>query len=302
MAALAAGCTPETADVQPPREVSELLVQPAQLTLQAGSEAWLGAQANDSAGRPIGGAAFRYRSADPRVLRVTEAGGVLALGPASPGTDVVVTSGGRERRVPVTVLPGPPQRIERLEGDGQQVLSGEEARDLLVARLLDAFGNPLENEQVVIESSAELFEPVTATSGPGGVVRFQLPALTRAGTALVGMRVRGAAAAAESFSVQVLPAAPASIEAASAAAGEPLRLVVADAFGNPVPDVEVTASFTGTDAAPLVLRTDASGLVLVPAPAGPSDAPATAEISLAGGALRRTVEWPPTPVVDGPGP
>ncbi|MCU0257083.1 MAG: Ig-like domain-containing protein [Vicinamibacterales bacterium] len=284
------------------REVSELVVQPAQLTLQAGSEGWLAAQANDSAGQPIGGAILRYQSADPRVLRVTDAGGVLALGPASAGTNVVVTSGSRERRVPVTVLPGPPQRIERLEGDGQQVLSGEEVRDPLVARLLDAFGNPLENEQVVIESSAGLFEPATATSGPGGVVSFQLPALTRAGTALVAMRVRGAAAAAESFSVQVLPAAPASIEAASAAPGEPLGLVVADAFGNPVPNVEVTARFAGTDADPLVLRTDALGLVTVPAPDGLAGGPTTVEVGVAGGALHRTIAWPSPPAVDGPGP
>ena len=84
-----AGCSQPAEEVAAAvREPAEVIVEPVQLTLQAGGEAWLSAQANDASGQPIGGASFRFTPADAAVLKVSGQGLVTALGPVNAGTIV----------------------------------------------------------------------------------------------------------------------------------------------------------------------------------------------------------------------
>ena len=108
-----AGCSrsppPPTASVV--AATVELIVVPAQLSLRAGDQAQLSAQANDGAGIPIGGAHFRYSVADPRVLRVSDRGLVTSLGLVAARTEVIIASGRSEKRIPVSVIAAPEPEV-----------------------------------------------------------------------------------------------------------------------------------------------------------------------------------------------
>lgn len=291
LAILAAGCAPEPGPAARQPEVEAVVVEPAQLSLQAGGEAWLGAQANDASGQPIGRAQFRFRAEDPRLLQVSDRGQVIALGPVTPQTGVVVASGGREKRVPVTVLPGAPARVEGVSGEMQRATAGEPAAAPLVARLVDGFGNPLENEPVVVESSAGFFDPLDVVSGAGGLIELRLPPIRRAGEALVSVRSRDVAAAAGTFHVEVVPAAPAAIDlvppADDAPAAALARLRVSDAFGNPVPGVQLVARVVGEEREPRQLTTDAAGLASLDVAAHATGDAGQVEVALPDGSLRQ---------------
>lgn len=113
-----------------------MLVVPAQLTLQAGQRGQLASQANDRAARPIGGAEIRYAAADTALLHVTSAGLITAIGRAPSDTAVIVTSGDKERRVPVHVLPGPPARLRLAP-----IEVGAKGAATIIVRVEDEFGN-----------------------------------------------------------------------------------------------------------------------------------------------------------------
>ena len=247
-------------------EPSSILVEPASLTLEAGHDARLAAQANDTSGQPIGGANFSYTSSDPRVLQVSATGLVTALGPASSTISVIVASGRREQRVPVVVLPGAPRRLEKIGGDDQQLQSGDAPADPLAARIVDQWNNPLANVHLTVESASDLFASSDVVSGPDGGIRFQVPPLTRAGAFVVRLRSPIRAELTVSFNLRVTHGPPASIDRlssasvpdSSAGASAPIVLRVTDAHGNPIPDIALTAR-TSAAAAPLLARTDAAG-------------------------------------------
>lgn len=272
--ALAAGCsrTPPPPSL-PERATAIVLVDPAQISLRAGAAAQLAVQANDASGQPIGGARFRFMAADPKVLQVSDRGLVTALGPAIAQTQVVVASGRAEQRVSVAVLPGPPQRIEKLDGDVQTLHAGETPRPLS-ARILDGWGNPIDGVPISIEPAATIFPPRDQLSGADGSVHVDLPALTRAGAAVVAMHPKGSATPVESFRLQVAPASPArlSLVAAPAGSGSPkgsaegVRLLVSDPYGNPVPDVTVRARMSKSDKNPASARSDNDGVATIPVP------------------------------------
>ncbi len=299
LAVLAAGCARDEPPAAQPRDVAAVVVNPPQLTLQAGGDAWLGAEANDAGGQPIGGAQFSFRPEDSRLLRVSDRGQVIALGPATPQTSVIVASGGAERRVPVTVLPGPPDRVEAVSGDGQRVPAGEAAPEPIVGRLVDGFGNGLEGRPVVAESAAGAFDPIFGVSAAGGLVELRLPPLDRAGEVLVSLRDRELATAAATFRIEIAPAAPASIELVPFAGGEmatgPAKIAVRDAFGNPVPGVQFVARWADDDGEPLRLSTDASGLASVDLSGRAAGGTLDVEAALAEGDLRRRLDVPPPP-------
>jgi hypothetical protein len=284
------GCSQDAAKVSAPAaEPAEVLVEPAQLALQSGGEAWLAAQANDAAGQPIGGASFSFTPVDPQVLRVSARGRVSSLGPASARTGVRVASGHRERLVPVVVHPGPPQRMEKRGGDGQQVLAGESPAEPLVVGLLDAWGNPLANELVDVAAVGEEFPAVQAVTDATGTARFGPPRLTGAGMTTVVFRAATAEAVIETFALQVVPGPPADVrlvpaEAAGdapAAAQPRLTLLVVDAFGNPVADVGLSARLGKDDASAQTLRTDTAGRALYMLPAANADRKMNLEVELA---------------------
>ncbi len=272
------GCS-RTPDAAAPRspEPSTILVIPAQLTIDAGQGAWLQAQANDDAGQPIGGAAFRFTVTDPRILEVSQDGEVTALGKVSPQAAVLVASGRQELRVPVTVRPGAPQQLDKVSGDAQQLRAGEAPAAPLTARVLDRFGNPLPDIALIAESPKDLFPSSEFESGADGLVHVQVPALRQAGSFAVVLRSSRDKDLSVSFSISVLPGPPTVIDrlASPPSAGQPadtppaLTLQVKDAYGNSVPDIALTARTSKSDPAPLTARTDAAGKTTWVFPHGP---------------------------------
>ncbi len=287
LGALVTGC-PRTPDVATPRspEPATIRIIPAQLTLDAGHSAWLQAQANDGAGQPVGGAAFRFTVTDPRILGVSQNGEVTALGKASPEAAVLVASGRLELRVPVTVRPGAPQQLDKVSGDAQQLPAGEAPVAPLTARVLDRFGNPLPDIALTAESPQDLFPSNELVSDADGLIHFQVPALRKVGSFTVELRSSGHKDLSASFRIRVVPGPPTVIDqlpSASSAdkhADTPaaLTLQVKDAYGNPVPDVALTARTSRNDPAPLTARTDAAGKTTWVFPHGPRERRITVEV------------------------
>jgi hypothetical protein len=191
------------------------------LTLLAGGEAYLYAQANDRAGQPIGGAKFSFHAAEPALLRVTEQGLVRSTGAATALTHVIVASGRREQAVAVTVLAGPPQRIEKLSGDAQVTLAGVAVAEPLTARLVDAWNNALGNVPMVARDSAGYFPPIEVTTGPDGTAQFRLPPITRAGAVAVLVGPANATSPVQSFQIEVQAGPPSAITLVPASADAP---------------------------------------------------------------------------------
>jgi hypothetical protein len=215
-------CSRDPVDL--PRAVVEpaaVVAVPAALTLRAGGEAYLSAQANDRAGQPIGGAKFSFHAAEPALLRVTEQGLVRSTGAATALTHVIVASGRREQAVAVTVLAGPPQRIEKLSGDAQVTLAGVAVAEPLTARLVDAWNNALGNVPMVARDSAGYFPPIEVTTGPDGTAQFRLPPITRAGAVAVLVGPANATSPVQSFQIEVQAGPPSAITLVPASADAP---------------------------------------------------------------------------------
>lgn len=272
---LLTGCSRSAVDAPGPAvEAREIVTVPAALTLPAGGEGYLYAQANDLAGQPIGGAKFKFHAAEPALLRVTDQGLVTSTGRATALTHVIVASGRREQAVPVSVEAGPAQRIEKLSGDAQRALAGEPLAEPLSVRLVDAWSNPLANVTMVARDSADLVAPIEVATGTDGVAQISMPPITRAGTIVLRVGTAGATSPVESFQVEVLAGPPAEIRLMPAPVADPALagaerafiVAVVDAFGNPVPDVELSARIANGDAGPTLLRTDAAGNASLPVP------------------------------------
>jgi hypothetical protein len=256
------------------------------LTLDAGHGAWLQAQANDGTGRPIGGAAFRFTVSDPRILEVTQNGEVTALGRVSSGVAVFVASGRQELRVPVTVRPGAPRQLDKVSGDAQQLRAGQAPAAPLTARVLDRFGNSLPDIALTAESPEDLFPSSELVSDAEGLIHFQVPALRKAGSFTVGMHSNSFKELSASFSLRVLPGPPTVVNQLPSRPSRDqhidipaeLTLQVKDAYGNPVPDVALTARTSKNDPAPLTARTDAAGKTTWVFPLGPRTHRITLEV------------------------
>ena len=200
--------------VTPPKPVvepTEVVAVPAALTLRAGGEAGFYAQANDRTGQPIGGARFSFHAAEPAVLRVTGRGIITSTGTATARTHVIVASGRRQQTVAVTVLAGPPQRIEKLSGDAQTTLAGVAVAEPLAARLVDAWNNPLGNVPMVARDSAGLFAPIEVTTGQDGTALFRLPPITRTGAIAVLVGQANAPSPVESFQIEIQAVPPSAL-------------------------------------------------------------------------------------------
>ncbi len=309
LGALVTGCSrsPVAAAPQSPQPAT-IRVIPAQLTLDAGHSAWLEAQADDGAGQPIGGAAFRFTVSDPRILQVSQTGEVTALGKASPEAAVLVASGRQELRVPVIVRPGVPQQLDKVSGDAQQLRAGQAPAAALTARVLDRFGNPLPDIELIAESPEDLFPSSELVSDTDGLIHFQVPALRKAGSFTVRLRSSSHEDLSAAFSLRVLPATPTVIEqlpsppSVDQQSDTPaaLTLQVKDPYGNPVPDVALTARTSTNDPEPLTARTDAAGKTAWVFPHGPRVRRITVEVRASDvptlkHSFTLTVEPPPRP-------
>lgn len=120
---LLASCERQSEDTSAATTVAQVLVHPSVLTMRAGTEALLQAQANDAGGVPVGGAALTYSTSSPQLLRVSSSGVVVSTGIAAEG-EVLVSSGDLRASVRVRVHPGPPARIELRAQDGGSMQGG----------------------------------------------------------------------------------------------------------------------------------------------------------------------------------
>jgi hypothetical protein len=203
-----AGCQPE-----PPRTAAvvpaEVVVRPASVTLTAGESQQLSAQVNDAVGRPIGGAAISFETGDSRIIRVSAAGLASSTGVAS-SARVVVSSGGRQTNVPITVMPGLAARLERIEGDGQVgTVNGALPRRVAV-RVADSFGNPDTGTRVQFSTEdGGAVVPTIATADEIGVASGAWTLGPKAGIQRVTASVRRG---------------PVETFTATAEAGEPARM------------------------------------------------------------------------------
>lgn len=240
------------APITPAAEPYEVLVQPQQLELMAGASGSLQVQVNDTRRQPIGGARVDFSSTDPERVQVTENGRVTALGPSG-RVEIRVTSGLRERLVPVTVSPGSAQRIERLAGNPQQVIAGTAVEQPLRVRVLDAYDNSLAGVGLTLRVSGQSDHDIGSFSDPDGIAVFDLPVLSEAGPVLVRVEADANPELAVAIELSVV-AAPAATLLPLAVPENPLPdqgkadheivLAVRDAFDNPVGDalVELTVA------------------------------------------------------------
>lgn len=267
LAAANSGCAEEPARAAARMaEPAEIIVEPAELQLAAGSEAELAAQVNDASGQPIGGAEIDFSVADARVLSVSQRGQVTSRGPAAESA-VIVASGRSSRRVPVIVRPGAPQRIEKLAGDGQAFTAGTALAEPLAVRALDLAGNPVGGVALVLESEGGQAAAPEAVTGDDGQALFEAATVDEAGRLRLRVRERDTGTPSEVFELTVHAGAPAAIEIACASLGaveqgsRPLdvRLVARDDRGNTVPDAALRARVAAGGAEATEFRTDAGG-------------------------------------------
>ncbi len=263
-------------------------MRPAQLSLQAGSAGQLSAQANDATGQPVGGASFRFTASDPKVLQVSDQGLVTALGPASTRTQIIVASGAAQLHVQVAVQPGPPQRMDKISGDGQHLRAGDAPAQPLIVRVTDAWNNPLAGIPVLFEPAPDLWPPSGVLTEADGTAKIALPAVSRIGAAIVALQVKGMPSLTVTFALQVTPGAPVKITRIAAAPQRPgaddipaIALLVTDKFNNPIPDVALTARVAKTDWSPQLPQTDATGISRLTLPILPRARRLTMQVALA---------------------
>lgn len=222
-------------------EAYEILVEPGQLDLSAGGSASLSAQANDSKGLPIGGAPLKFDSEDPAVIRVSERGTVESLGRTVPRAFVIVSSGTRMKRVPVSVAAGPLDRLEKVSGDEQTLVAGAAPMAVQV-RAIDAWGNPIADQRLMLTGESG-GEPRSGQTSSDGMATFPIEPLRQAGSTHFTVRPADGDQPAETFTFQISPGPPARLLAertsdpGTGAAG--FRVRAMDSFENPVPGAGV---------------------------------------------------------------
>ncbi len=277
--ALLVGCDSQatTPSATGTREPVSLLVFPEQLELQPRAIAILQVQADDPAGKPVGGATFSFQSDDPRLASVDDRGRVVALGPLGT-TRIIVTSARLQRSVAVRVVAGPPVALTRVAGDAQRVIAGNALAEALVVRVTDAAANAVAGAPVRFamagvedgffetrtdgEGLARWQPPLPTTAGPLAIIVTLIAAGGESTPATVGFElVIEAARAALLRDVSPNPAKPA------AAPSTPLSgaVRVTDLYGNPRRD-EPIEWVAGRGCGALVASdatTDADGLAKV---------------------------------------
>jgi hypothetical protein len=289
------GCARAPREPMARAEAVEVIVEPSQLSLQAGSAARLAAQVNDASGQPIGGAALRFVADDASLLRVGDTGLVESTGRAVMQTFVVVSSGVRSRRVPVSITAGPPERVEKLSGDGQQIVAGTAPQDL-VARVSDAWANPVAGIEMVLRSESPM-PPIVVTSDATGVVQIKLPAIRQAGSAVLVVNPRDRPQSAVRFRLHVTAAAPARVTAETKATpqanGVAVIARVNDAFDNPVAGATLRITASPAVTGELEKTSDAGGSAEFVLGLPARSIPRSVAVSVEPGSLKTNVELPP---------
>lgn len=180
--ALLASCADApTGAVSIPRTVASVDVAPADLSLQVGASAALGAVPRDGRGTPVQGFTITWVSSDSAVATVSSGGLVSARGAGT--ATIRASAAGKSGSVAVTVSAPPvvDREVARIETDSAELALGVGESRTIVARALDQNGEPLTRTFVWSTSNGAV-----ATVDPAGKV-----VATGAGTALITVSSEG---------------------------------------------------------------------------------------------------------------
>ncbi|MEO8444178.1 MAG: Ig-like domain-containing protein [Gammaproteobacteria bacterium] len=247
MGLLAVACGPGPSPTTVPRVARAIVVEPAIVSMPAGSRAQLAAQVNDNSGQPIGGSPITFESANPVIASVSATGLVTASGPAGE-TTVRVASGIRSAEVTVRIGPGAPAALDIVQGPKPAAQVSRLIGEIQVV-VRDELGNPVSGAPLTWQTTGKggTLEGTSERTGPEGI-----------GTArwIAGSAPGDQALAVQSGSIppQVLrtvvgPGPPAMIrinidppltaDSLEVGASRQVRIRVVDEFGNSVPDAQV---------------------------------------------------------------
>lgn len=249
------------------------------------------ARVTDVFGNGVSGATVRWQMASAGVatfatpVSITDAAGeartAVTLGIVAGSSTVIATTGSTSATASIGVVAGAAAQFGVLQPAPSSIVVGVAPSAPILARLDDAFGNPVKQAGMLVTATLTLppgTSPLlvaSALTDSAGIATLVLPAYVgTAGTAVLTLTADGVSPSA-SNPILVVPGAPASLVAVSPPAspvpvivsGLPLAVVptvqVVDAGANAVPagNIAVTAGVAGggatITAAPAV--TDATG-------------------------------------------
>ena len=210
-------------------------------------------------------------NADARTDSLGEARATWTLGRAMGRQRLRVQAGSARALPPHIVLAaagsGPPARVVLVSGGAQAARAGSALEKAVRVRVTDVAGNAVAGARVMVLAAAGRVADsvvVTDSSGTAGI-RWTLG--RTAGQQQLLARPEGVEPAL-TVSAMARPRAAADLEAmdvpATAPAGKPLplRLIVRDEYGNPVPDVRVSLAAQAGAGAPRTVVTGADGTVV----------------------------------------
>lgn len=228
----------------------------------------------DPYGNPITGAAATWTAEAGSVVgdQDTDTGGraraVWTLGGEAGVQQLRVSAAGLEGNIKATATSAAPDSLSLVSGSGQTGVVGAALADSLVVQVADAFGNPVPGVEVIWSAEGGSLDPAATTTDSVGFARTRWTLSTVPGPQIAEAAVVDATAAFEA-TAEVGPADSLAIAAGGAQTAEidmPLAdtvvVVVLDAYGNPVPSVEVIWSVTtgGGSVSPATTPTDSAGL------------------------------------------
>ncbi|MFO0747226.1 MAG: Ig-like domain-containing protein [Myxococcota bacterium] len=251
--------------------------------------------ARDEFGNPVAGASVAFAAPDaaPSALFAppaatdaagrTEVSGLAGVVAGAFAATATLVGSDAQVTFALSIVAGPPASVVAVSGNRQSVVVDQPFARPLVARVADRFDNPVAGATVVF--SAPDAGPSALLDGPAepSDSRGETRVAARAGTAVglynVSAAVDGASTAARFALTNLVGDARAltlvSGDDQRAVVGQPfaspLVARVDDAFGNPVPGVEVRFTAPGDGPSALVasaVASDVDGLVRVPFTAG----------------------------------
>ncbi|HZA98860.1 MAG TPA: Ig-like domain-containing protein, partial [Gemmatimonadales bacterium] len=228
---------------------ANITLAPPSLSFNAvGQSQQLTPTVSDQQGNTLSNAGVNWSTSNAAVAAVSTNGTVTAQGIGS--AEVTATAGSATAVVPVEVIQAPTQ-LQKLSGDDQIGIAGQQLPEPLVVKVDDAQGNPVGGATVtftVTQGGGSLGTP-SATTGPDGRASTTFtPGPVAGAPQLVAASVPTASISAV-FTATAIAGPPASIAVAAgnnqqAAANSPVptppAVLVRDANDNPVSGVPVT--------------------------------------------------------------
>ncbi len=245
-----------------------IVVLPMQLGVQLGQTLALNASVRDRGGERIVSEPVSLAIGDPSIARIEEGDRIRGVSPGE--TPLVLTGGGLERTVDVTVFTGDPAAIQLVSGGGQSAVVGEQLANPVRVRVIDGSGFPVPGAALEWdaqgEGAVEAVGSSTANAEGELVVRWRLdltagPQQLSAGLGDLDPLVIQASARPGAPEVIVAVQGDEQSGRVAATLPEPLVAEVRDVHGNVIPGAGVrwTASGSGQSSPTSPTPTDAEG-------------------------------------------